>query len=91
MNDTMAVIGNDYSYGDVTISERAIEDLIACSAIEFGLVEVKVVSLSKDRYDYQLFAPLNLAQAERLYRYIRDEFDLLLGQVDVTLNVIATD
>lgn len=89
MNDTMAVIGNDYSYGDVTIAERAIEDLIACSAIEFGLNQVKVVSLSKEDYDYQIVVPLSLAEAERLYRYIRDQFDLLLGQVDVTLNVIA--
>lgn len=89
MNDTMAVIGNDYSYGDVTIAERAIEDLIACSAIEFGLREVKVVSLSKERYDYVLIAPVSLSEAERLYRYVRDQFDLLLGQVDVTLNVIG--
>lgn len=91
MNDTMAVIGNDYSYGDVTIAERAIEDLIACSAIEFGLKEVKVVSRSKDRYDYQIIASLPLVEAERLYRYVRDQFDLLLGQVDVTLTIIATN
>nr|WP_214789044.1 MULTISPECIES: hypothetical protein [unclassified Exiguobacterium] len=91
MNDTMAVIGNDYSYGDVTIAERAIEDLIACSAIEFGLKEVKVVSRSKDHYDYQIVASLPLVEAERLYRYVRDQFDLLLGQVDVTLTIIATN
>lgn len=90
MNDTMAVIGNDYSYGDVTIAERAIKDLIACSAIEFGLQEVKIVSLSKDCYDYEMIAPLTLVEAERLYRYVRDQFNLLLGQVDITLNVIAT-
>ena len=90
MNDTMAVIGNDYSYGDVTISERAIEDLIACSAIEFGLREVKVVSKTRDQYEYRLYVPLSLVEAERLYRYVRDQFDLLLGQVDVILYVIST-
>lgn len=90
MKDTMEVSAHDYSYGNVTISNRALGDLITCSVLEFGVEPLRVIENTKRHADFWVHVNVHTEKVPQLVAFVREQLTILLGQdTDVTINVVT--
>ncbi|WP_214846579.1 hypothetical protein [Exiguobacterium sp. s193] len=65
--------------GEVTVSMQAIEELLLCAIIEFGAVCTRIKRLPTEGVGFSLKVTATAQQLPGLYRGLREQVSLQLG------------
>ncbi|WP_236549965.1 hypothetical protein [Exiguobacterium oxidotolerans] len=76
----MIILVEEYqNKGEVTVSVQAIEELLLCAVIEFGVICTRIKRLPTEGISFSLKVTATVQQLPALYMGLREQVRLQLG------------